>query len=354
MEYRTLGRTGRRVSAIGLGMEHMLRHTPQEMAAVLEAAAVGGITYIDVLNEGGEFWDRFGDLFREHRETFFYAIHWGGPHDYAADYCRRSFEGVLETLQTDHVPVAMITMVDTVAKWEAMRPQIEGYLLPYKERGVIDGIGVSGHHAPLAIEMVESGLIDVLMFPVGMSAPADSGPQSAPDRLGSVVAACRAQNVALVAMKVYAGGMLLDRRHSQATPVQCLHYALCQGVASVAVGIQSADEVRAALRYNEASEEEKEYAAAAASLQLDDWDPCTQCLHCLPCPNGLDVPEIMRLAFMARSKLVPIAELRAEYARLQARASDCQECHTCLERCAFGVDIMERMRTAVDLLENAM
>ncbi len=52
MEYRTLGRTGLEVSAIGLGMEHMLKHSPEEMAAVLETAVAGGITYIDLLYEG--------------------------------------------------------------------------------------------------------------------------------------------------------------------------------------------------------------------------------------------------------------------------------------------------------------
>ncbi len=352
MEYRTLGRTGLRVSAIGLGMEHMLKHTPEEMAAVLEAAAQGGITYIDLLYEGGEFWTKFGALLREYRERFVYVAHWGGPNNYDADYNRRSLDGVLETLDTDHLPVAMITMVDTMAKWRILLPQIEGTLLRYKEQGVIDGIGVSGHHVPTAVRMVESGLMDVLMFPIGLSASAAGAERTAlPDALRRVVSACQERNVGLVAMKVYAGGMLLNPQHSQATPVQCLHYVLSQPVASTAVGVQSADEVRAALQYVKASESGKDYAAAAGTLRLQDWDACTQCLHCLPCPNGLDVPEIMRLAFMARWKLTPLAELRAEYADVQAKVAGCEQCHTCLERCAFGVDIMERMATAREMLE---
>lgn len=352
MEYRTLGRTGLEVSAIGLGMEHMLKHSPEEMAAVLDAAVAGGITYIDLLYEGGEFWAKFGSLLRAYQDKFCYAAHWGGPNDYEAEYCKRSFEGMLEALGADHVPIAMITMVDTMAKWRIMRPQVEETMLGYKEQGVIGAIAVSGHHGPTAVKMIQTGLIDVLMHPVGLTAPtAGADKVQAPDRLAPVFAACQEQGVGLVAMKAYAGGMLLNPQHSQATPVQCLHYVLSQPVATVAVGVQSADEVRAALEYYTCPEEAREYGPASETLALHDWDACTQCLHCLPCPNGLDVPEIMRLAFMARWKLSPAAELRAEYAALQAKASDCEECHTCLERCAFGVDIMERMATAREVLE---
>lgn len=352
MEYRTLGRTGLEVSAIGLGLEHMVKHTPEEMAAVLEAAAAGGMTYVDLLYEdpSSDLWHKFGGLLREHRDEFFYVAHWGGPVDYDVDFCRRTFEGVLDILGTDSVPVAMITMVDTQVKWGQMRAQVEDTLLGYKERGVIDAIGVSTHHAPMAVAMIESGLIDVLMIPIGLTKAALEEP-GAPEPLRRVYAAAQAQGVGLVSMKVYSGGGLLNRQHSQATPVQCLHFALTQPIATVAVGVQGAGEVRQALAYLDATDEQKDYRPAAETLRLDAWDACTQCQHCLPCPNGLDIPEIMRLAIMARWKLTPLAELRAEYARLEAKASDCHECRTCLERCAFGVDIMERMATAREVLE---
>jgi predicted aldo/keto reductase-like oxidoreductase len=352
MEYRTLGRTGLEVSAIGLGLEHIAGRKPREMAAVLETAAAGGITYVDLLYEdpASDLSQKFGGLLREHRDVFFYAAHWGGPNEYTPDYCRRTFEGVLEILGTDHVPVAMITMADTQAKWGQMRAQVEETLLGYKERGVIGAIGVSTHHAPTAVAMMESGLIDVLMLPIGLTKAAlESG--GAPEPLCRVYAAAHAHGVGLVSMKVYSGGGLLNRQHSQATPVQCLHYALSQPIATVAVGVQNAGEVRQALAYVDATDEEKDYIPAAETLRLDAWDACTQCQHCLPCPNGLDIPEIMRLAIMARWKLTPLAELRAEYARLKAKASNCEECRTCLERCAFGVDILERLATAREVLE---
>lgn len=48
MEYRTLGRTGLRVSEIGLGGEWFNGLTAQESAAIIDAAQEKGINYIDI------------------------------------------------------------------------------------------------------------------------------------------------------------------------------------------------------------------------------------------------------------------------------------------------------------------
>ena len=48
MEYRTLGRTGLRVSEIGLGGEWFNGLTAQESAAIVDAAQEKGINYIDI------------------------------------------------------------------------------------------------------------------------------------------------------------------------------------------------------------------------------------------------------------------------------------------------------------------
>lgn len=49
MEYRTLGRTGLRVSEIGLGGEWFNGLTAQESSAIVDAAQEKGINYIDIL-----------------------------------------------------------------------------------------------------------------------------------------------------------------------------------------------------------------------------------------------------------------------------------------------------------------
>jgi predicted aldo/keto reductase-like oxidoreductase len=44
---------------------------------------------------------------------------------------------------------------------------------------------------------------------------------------------------------------------------------------------------------------------------------------------------------------------RDVYGRLKAKGSDCTECEICLERCPFGVDIIGKMKRAVQVFERA-
>ena len=45
-------------------------------------------------------------------------------------------------------------------------------------------------------------------------------------------------------------------------------------------------------------------------------------------------------------------ELRMAYDALLAQASACTECGVCTERCPFGVDVIPRMRQAIELFES--
>jgi len=44
-------------------------------------------------------------------------------------------------------------------------------------------------------------------------------------------------------------------------------------------------------------------------------------------------------------------ELRAAYAGLPVKAAACTECGDCLARCPFDVDVIARMRRAVEIFE---
>jgi predicted aldo/keto reductase-like oxidoreductase len=44
-------------------------------------------------------------------------------------------------------------------------------------------------------------------------------------------------------------------------------------------------------------------------------------------------------------------ELMAGYSNFQVKASECTECGVCMERCPFEVDIIAKMREAVEIFE---
>jgi predicted aldo/keto reductase-like oxidoreductase len=77
---------------------------------------------------------------------------------------------------------------------------------------------------------------------------------------------------------------------------------------------------------------------------------CVYCNHCLPCPERIDIGQIIHLLEMAQQHLT--VELQAGYEVLPAKASDCVEGGVCVERCPFGVEVTTKMRQAVALFEN--
>lgn len=133
-------------------------------------------------------------------------------------------------------------------------------------------------------------------------------------------------------MKGYAGGRLFSAEASPfgtaLTPVQCLHYALTRpAVASVMVGYDSVAHVKAAVAYETASEEEKDYASVLARAPKHAYyGQCTYCGHCAPCPAGIDIAMVNKLADLALMQEEVPDSLRAHYRQLSAGADDCIGC----------------------------
>ncbi len=73
--------------------------------------------------------------------------------------------------------------------------------------------------------------------------------------------------------------------------------------------------------------------------------PCTACRYCMPCPNGVDIPENFRL-YNEGVIYDNIAEARKAYTgrfELSARASNCIQCRICEENCPQKILISEWM-----------
>lgn len=211
-------------------------------------------------------------------------------------------------------------------------------------------------------------------------------------------AACVAHDVGLVAMKPYAGGNLLRKGHIiyaedyqmgrtqtaggpsrfektvMLTPVRCLSYVLSQvGVSTTVPGCKSLDESAHALAYWDASEEERDFAAALPAFKELASGECVYCSHCLRCPVEIDIGRTLSLLDEARRQSVTVleaedgagpvghgaralgrrsmAELRADYDALPVNAADCVECGNCVAHCPFEVDVISNMREAAQVLE---
>ncbi len=369
MEYRKLGRTGLQISAISMGTEYLINRPREEVVPVVREAIARGIAYFDLFFAQPQFRDNMGAAFAGYRDRVLLAAHLGsierdgqGAKSRDLRECELFFHDFLTRYHTDYTDILFLHNIDEQEDYDrVMRPgSVLDLAHRYQREGKARFIGYSGHTVATALQAVESGQIDVLMFPINLAGHAVPGKRE-------LFGACAAHDVALVAMKPYAGGKLLARERKVAmenwqtggapleiersvtiTPAQCLSYVLAQvGLSTIVPGVKNLAELEATWAYWTATEEERDYSAVLSDFQQYTSGECVYCNHCLPCPSVIDIGQTIRLFETAQRHFT--AELAATYAALPANAADCIQCGSCMERCPFGVDVIDKMERAAKL-----
>jgi predicted aldo/keto reductase-like oxidoreductase len=354
MKKRVLGATGLEVGVIGLGVEHLSTNRAN-MDEVFDLGVSAGADYVDLVYNDptgiyAEHWRTITPALQRHRDRLTLAAHWGFVAHEPVARCRECFDLVLDRVGNDHVELAVLTMVDTEEVWNGWAQESIELLEEYRSRGRVGFIGLSNHYPGIARQAVESGLIDVLMFPVNLYVHHEE------PECRVLLEVCSRQDVGVVAMKPYYGGRLLhgQGRRTGISPVQCLHYVLSQPVATVVPGVRNAQEFQQALDYVQASGAEKTYVPLHEELTRRLRGQCVLCRHCLPCPEEISIPDVIHcLDYVEQYGHGPGHEStnRQRYASMPSRASACTECGTCMERCPFQVDVIGKMRRAVQVFE---
>src|SRR5579871_6849814 len=154
MIYRTLGKTGEKVSAIGLGGAHIGRaESPAVATAVIRSAVDRGITFMDNCWDyaDGEAERRMGNALRDgYRQKVFLMTKFDGRTKQSA---AQQIDESLKRLQTDHIDLLQyhenIRMEDPDRFFAAGGP-LEA-LLEAKKAGKIRYIGFTGHKDPVVL-----------------------------------------------------------------------------------------------------------------------------------------------------------------------------------------------------------
>ena len=150
---------------------------------------------------------------------------------------------------------------------------------------------------------------------------------------------CEQNDVGITVMKGFAGGRLFDEKRSPfgvcLTPVQCIHYALTRpAVCSILCGYDTKEQVDAAVAYETASAEEKDYASVLANAPFHSYrGECTYCGHCKPCAVQLDIAMINKFYDLATMQPEVPATVRSHYEALEHTASACIGCRSCKVNC---------------------
>jgi len=241
MIYRTLGRTGERVSAIGLGGYHLGQPVLEEAEAIriVHQSIERGINFLDNCWDynGGVSEQRMGKALADgHRAKVFLMTKIDGRTKAEA---ARQIDESLSHLQTDHVDLMQFHEVirledpDRIfAEGGAMEAMLEA-----KKAGKLRYIGFTGHKDPLVhLRMLDIARdhqfhFDAVQMPLNvMDAHFRSFEKN-------VLPVLNQEGIAPLGMKAFGDHDILDSKIVE--PIECLHYCLNLPVAVQITGIDS-------------------------------------------------------------------------------------------------------------------
>jgi aryl-alcohol dehydrogenase-like predicted oxidoreductase len=343
MRYRTLGRTGLRVSEVGFG------GFPIGDPDVLVYALERGVNYVDTSHcyRGGESERTIGQALRGRRDRFVVATKWC-PHHVGLPVRKASFlqqlDDSLRRLGTDHVDVLFNHEVGRHSDGRGVErlkdPEMLAAWDAAKQAGKARFLGVSGHDGDLMRVMghaVDAGPFDVLL---GRYSFLDY-----PEQQGLILRAA-AKGVAFVAMKTLAGakGADLDRFRDQATVKQAaLKWVLSNPhLANLVISISSRRQVDEYVAASGTPLGEADQAALAAYAARFSAEVCRLCNACeAACPGEVRIADVLRFSMYHHEYGEP-ERAAAEYARLLAgeRAARCADCSgPCASACDYDLPV---------------
>ncbi len=358
MEYRQLphGSEQENFSVLGLGMGG-IQHTPaDEIEAIIRKAIRSGINFFD-LCAGGAVYAPFGRAIAGQRENVFLQVHFGAVYDDQGEYgwCRdfdtikKTFLWELETLGTDYVDFGFLHCVDEDADFDKLiEIGLVDYLKELKTQGTVRHLGFSSHTPSVANRILDTGLIDMMMFSINPAYDFEKGDEygigSARERI-SLFQRCQREGVGISVMKPFFAGQLLSAEHSPfgvaLTHNQCLQYAIDRpGVLTVVPGVLTMEHLDQLLEFLTASDTQKDYSVISSFTADSIAGTCVYCNHCQPCPAGIDIGLVNKYYDLALAG-DPIAA--NHYTKLRVNADACLHCGHCESRCPFGVKQESRM-----------
>jgi predicted aldo/keto reductase-like oxidoreductase len=249
MPYRELGRTGERVSLIGLGGAHIgfASATDEDSIRLMRSASDRGITFFDNSWDynNGRSEERMGKALKDgYRDRVFLMTK---TDSHSAAGFNQQLETSLKRMQTD--------MIDLVQIHEVIRmndPEVVfapggtmDAAIAAKKAGKLRYIGFTGHKDPsIHLHMIDYAEkhgfhFDTLQMPINIM---DAHFRSFQHQ---VIPVANAKGIGVLAMKTFAFGAII--RANVADPIDMLHYSMTLPVSVVITGMDTMPRLEQAL-----------------------------------------------------------------------------------------------------------
>lgn len=365
MQYREFGKTGEKVSALGFGcmrlptLGNLTRSIDEPQAVRMIRNGIGnGINYIDTAffyHEGRSEGLVGKALENGYRNKVLLAT----KSPFTGFKLGVEFDRILDTqlkrLKTDHIDMYLLHAANLKAwKNSALKFDLLSKMERAREQGKIRYIGFSFHDNLDAFMTILNGY-DHWDFCQIQYNYVDIDHQAGTKGLE----AAAAKGLGVIVMEPLFGGKL-------ASPTDNVRAALPAGVSPVQAaldfvwdrpevslllsGMGSAQQVEDNIRYASESrpgkltEEQKAcYIKAKTVFEHSARVNCTHCEYCMPCPAGVEIPEI----FAQYNKSVTDADAaKKQYKKIKGTVQKCVSCGQCENKCPQQLPIRELLHEA--------
>lgn len=331
MEYRIFGKTGLKISRLGLGGIPIQRIDAEGTRTLLHQMMEKGVNYIDTARGYTVSEEYLGYALEGIRDKFVLATK-SMARDKAG--MARDIDISRKNLRTDYIDLYQVhnPSMQDLEKVVAPGGALEA-LLEARSAGKIGHIGLTAHSLEVFEKALSYDWVETIMFPYNI----------VENQGEALMHRAAEQNVGFIVMKPLAGGAIED------ATLALRYLNQCPDVTVVIPGM--ADE--AELEQNLAAMED---TSPLTQQELDEMDTirrslgtqfCRRCNYCAPCTVGIQIPSVFLMqGYLTRYNLEDWA--RKRYATLEVKASACVQCGACETRCPYNLPIREMLKKAAE------
>ena len=340
--YRTLGRTGLKITIISFGA--MLTPEPE----VMKIAFDHGVNYVDTARRymGGKNEEIVARALKGNRDKVYVATKIS-PASTSKENIFKDVETSLKALETDYVDVIQLHNL-TGREDRIFNPEIREALVRLKEQGKVRFFGVTTHKNEAevlhALADDKDRFFDTALVKYNFKSDAQTK---------QAIARAAQANIGIIAMKTLAGGYATDALGPFSPYQAAIKWVLQdQHITATIPGMRDLAQLRediAVMRTRFGYLDNfilKRYGAAVQPYY------CHLCGKCeATCPKGVAISTINRCLMYAEAYKSPVLA-RSTYHEIPSSlsASVCLDCSDCVARCINKLDIPVKMERARKLL----
>ena len=333
MEYRILGKTGLKISRLGLGGIPIQKIDAEGTKKLIGELIREGVNFIDTARGYTVSEEYLGFALEGVRDRFVLATKSMAR---TKEAMGKDIDISLKNLRTDYIDLYQIHNPSAKDLAQVMAPGgAPEALYEAKAAGKIGHIGITLHSVELFRQAIDLPWVETIMFPYNIVETQGE----------ELIAQCAEKNIGFICMKPLAGGAIEDA-------ATAMRFVVCNPAVTVVIpGMADAAEIaqNASAVADTAPLNADERAKIAEIKELLGTNFCRRCNYCAPCTAGINISAVFLFeGYYSRYDLKDWASDR--YSQLAKTASDCIDCGACEERCPYNLPIRQMLKKAAEVM----